>query len=170
MKRAISVFLDLLIVLVGVVSIISTVYAANPGLFDYSLEFLGLDPALIGSVALGGYVITGLGIINKVLKQSSKRDLLKLKAYYEYKQTLLEREFNAKLLNIESNDNKRHALEIEKSSSIIANLEGIRKQNAMIIQGQRVIALRNIKQSDSLVPPEVKSKFKDFLDSTEYKE
>jgi len=162
MKKYILIAINTALVITAVTTAVSGLYAVNPGLFNYALEFVGMTPQDVTTFAQNMGIVTGLGIISKSVNMSIKKENLSIKYYYEKELKNQDAVFQKKLEVLErklSEKETRDLLQFAKLDKTIAKFDNSIDK---LIQYEEVRSEHQISLPDSIVKPEVKARYKEL--------
>lgn len=149
MKRVISKMANVGLWVSGLSTVALTSYAIYPEVYNYGLDFLGIEQSMLGGIAGLTGLTTFLGVTSRMLKNSVNTDMLLLKAHYDQLRAKDKLEYKNELDKLYLSFNNHVALQT--------------KQQALMLKAQTINFKRQLKLDDSLVSKADKEEISEFL-------
>lgn len=149
MKRVISKMANVGLWVSGLSTIALTSYAMYPEVYNYGLDFLGIEQSMLGGIAGLTGLTTFLGVTSRLLKNSVNTDMVLMKAHYDQLRTKDKNEFK--------NELDRVYAQFQAQTNLT------NKQQALILSAQKVQFNRYLKLDDSLISKEDKEEIANLL-------
>ncbi len=162
MKKFILIAVNTALGITAVTTAVTGLYAINPSMFNYALEFIGMTPQEVTVFAQNIGMVTGLGILSKSVNKVVQRENLTLKYYYEKELKNQDALFQKRLEVLErklAEKDTRDSLQFVKIDKAFNKFE---KSIDKLIEYEEVRSEHQLSLPDSIVRPEVKARYKEL--------
>lgn len=160
MKKFILVAVNTALVITTLTTAVSGIYAINPSLFNYALDFIGMTPQEVTVFAQNMGIVTGLGIVAKSVNKVVNKENMMMKYYYEKQLKLQEEEHQTRIKQIESRLKAQEEFNATSFTRLSKSMDRFEKQIIKLTEYENIRVEHQLNLSDKIVSPEVKQKYR----------
>lgn len=162
MKRAMYIIFNILLGLGVVTTAMGTLYYVEPSIFEWFFDWLDLSEGMrsVFTMTIGGTTIAGIG--TKVLRTVVNTDNLKRDALHELEVRKIEEKYSTEINSLKSDFEELIKVVTETSNENVLTTNKIVEQNNLLLEERKINAERMLATSSTLVPTEIKNKYKKF--------